>query len=94
MSEKIVAGAHKGVATAPSTTVTLFPATMMVPPTNDPMSIFVDGMLIPGVYKTQNLYWETYLEIVEHSKELCCRPAAVLSPQDALVNLDGLLTFE
>ena len=67
---------------------------MMVPPTDDPMSIFVDGKLIPGVYKIQNLYCETYLEIVEHSKELCCRPAAALSPQDALVNLDVLLILE
>ena len=67
---------------------------MKVSPTNDPMSIFVDGKLIPGVYKIQNLYWETYLEIVEYSKELCCRPTTVLSPQDALVNLDGLLILE
>ena len=54
-------------------------------PNDDAMSIFVDGKLKPGTYKIQNLASQTYLEIIEHSKELCCRPATVLAPTDALV---------
>jgi hypothetical protein len=77
-----------------SSTVTLVFAAMNVSPPDDPMSIFADGKLRSGVYRIQNLYCQTYLEILEHSKELCCRPATALSPQDALVNLDVLLIFE
>lgn len=51
------------------------------------MSIFADGKLKPGTYKVQNLCSETYLEVLESSKELCCRPATVLSANDALVGL-------
>ena len=58
---------------------------MLVPAPNDPMSMFVNGKLKPGVYRVQNLTGHTFLEILEDSKEVCCRPAAVLSPQDALV---------
>jgi len=58
---------------------------MLTPPTDDPMSIFVDGKLKSGTYKVQNLASETYLEVLDHSKELCCRTAAVLTPKDALV---------
>lgn len=64
---------------------TPFPAVMPPSPKDDPMSIFVDGRLKPGRYKVQNLASQTYLEILEHSKELCCRPATVLSSKDALV---------
>jgi len=67
----------------PSTTP--FPAAMLVCTPDDPMSIFTDGNLQPGIYKVQNLASQTYLEIQEHSRGLCCRPATVLSPQDALV---------
>jgi hypothetical protein len=77
-----------------SSTVTLVLAAMNVSPPDDPMSIFVDGRLKSGVYKIQNLYHQMYLEILEHSKELCCRPATALSPQDALVHLDIILVFE
>ena len=62
-----------------------FPPTMHLTPTDDPMSIFVGGKLKPGRYKVQNLASQTYLEVLEPSKELCCRPASVLSPEDALV---------
>jgi hypothetical protein len=61
------------------------PAAMYTSPTNDPMSIFVGGNLKPGTYKIQNLASRAYLEIQEHSRELVCRPDAVLGPQDALV---------
>ena len=67
---------------------------MYLPPINDPMSIFVDGKLKPGTYKVQNLASQTYLEILERSKELCCRPATVLTPEDALVIQNILLAFE
>jgi len=48
------------------------------------MSMFVNGKLKAGKYKVQNLTGQTYLEILEDSRELCCRPGAVLSSQDAL----------
>jgi hypothetical protein len=58
---------------------------MSIPPTDDPMSIFVNGNLKPGKYKVQNLKGQTFLEILEHSKGLCCRPDTVLRPEDAVV---------
>ena len=73
---------------------TPFPPVMPLSPINDVMSIFVDGKLKPGTYKVQNLASQTYLEILEHSKELCCRPATVLTPEDALVIRNILLAFE
>ncbi|KAF9781833.1 hypothetical protein BJ322DRAFT_1078655 [Thelephora terrestris] len=48
-------------------------------------SNFQDGDLRPGVYRIQNLYSETYLDIHEHSKELCCRPFRDLEPTRGLV---------
>jgi len=81
-----VGGTYKRCAAAQSeSTATPFPAIMLPPPPDDPMSIFVDGKLKPGTYKVQNLAGQTYLEVEEYSKELCCRPATVLAPQDALV---------
>ena len=62
-----------------------FTATMLAPPPYDPMSMFVNGKLRPGVYQVQHLVGQTFLEILQDSKEVCCRPAAILSPQDALV---------
>ena len=46
--------------------------------TNDFASIFKDGKLRPGIYKIQNVYSKTYVDIREHAKELCGRPDAVL----------------
>ncbi|KAF9648157.1 hypothetical protein BDM02DRAFT_2342502 [Thelephora ganbajun] len=43
--------------------------------TSDSSSIFKDGKLKPGIYKIQNVYTETYLDIEVHSREMCCRPA-------------------
>ena len=65
---------------------TRLPTVMHLTPTNDPMSIFVDGKLKPGSYKVQNLASKTYLEVLKHSDELCCRPGTVLTPNDAVVN--------
>jgi len=61
---------------------------------NAPMSIFEGRKLKPGVYKVQNFRCQTYLDILEGSNDLCCRPATALSPQDALVSLDVLLVSE
>ena len=46
--------------------------------TDDSVSIFKDGKLRPGVYKIQNIVGQTYVDIREHARELCCRPATVL----------------
>ena len=53
--------------------------------TGDFQSIFEDGKLKPGIYKIQNLYSQTYMEIHEHSREVCCRPAASLEEGRGLV---------
>jgi hypothetical protein len=45
---------------------------------NDSVSIFEDGKLRPGIYKIQNIVGQTYVDIREHNKELCGRPATVL----------------
>ena len=51
---------------------------MVLTSTEDPGSILKDGKLKPGVYKIQNIVGQTYVDIREHAKELCCRPATVL----------------
>jgi len=38
-------------------------------------SIFKDGKLKPGIYKIQNIFSETFLDIEVYPRELCCRPA-------------------
>ena len=53
--------------------------------TSDSLSIFEDGKLNPGIYKIQNLYGQTYMDIHEHSREVCCRPATVLAEGRGLV---------
>ena len=53
--------------------------------TSDSSSIFKDGKLKPGIYKIQNLYGQTYMDIHEHSREVCCRPATVLVEGRGLV---------
>lgn len=56
--------------------------------TRTPPSIFERcGTLKPGVYKIQNLYAETYLDIHEHSGGVCCRPFNDLEPGKGLVRL-------
>ena len=52
---------------------------------NEPSSIFEDGKLKPGIYKIQNLYSQTYLDIHEHSKATCGRPAENLEEGRGLV---------
>jgi len=48
---------------------------MTVNSTSDSASIFKDGKLKSGIYKIQNIYAETFLDIEVHSREVCCRPA-------------------
>jgi hypothetical protein len=40
--------------------------------------VFRDGKLRPGIYKIQNIVGQTYVDIREHAKELCGRPATLL----------------
>ena len=62
-------------------------------PADDPAPIFQDGRLRPGVYKIQNLKSETYLDVIQHSKELCCRPARDLEDGKGLVRLSLTSAF-
>ena len=59
---------------------------MTLDSTND-FPIFNDGKLKPGIYKIQNLLSETYLDIHQHSKKICCRPAKDLEDGRGLVRL-------
>lgn len=45
---------------------------------NDSVPIFKNGKLEPGIYKIQNIVGQTYLDMREHTRELCCRPATLL----------------
>lgn len=54
----------------------------------DPPSIFEGGRLNPGVYKIQNIYTETFLDIEVHSREVCCRPAHDLGEGRGIVRQD------
>ena len=54
---------------------------------NSSSSILERGKLKPGIYKIQNLYSQTYLDIHEHSREVCCRPAKNLGQGKGLVRL-------
>ena len=56
-------------------------------PTSGPPSVFEDGRLKPGTYKIQNFQSETYLDVLQHSEELCCRPAQDLEDGKGLVCL-------
>ena len=55
-------------------------------PRRGPPAIFEGEKLKPGVYKIQNLYAETFLDIHLHSMEVCCRPAKDLEDGKGLVN--------
>ncbi|KAF9781762.1 hypothetical protein BJ322DRAFT_243167 [Thelephora terrestris] len=45
---------------------------------NDAVPIFKAGKLRPGIYKIQNIVSQTYVDMRESPKELCCRPATLL----------------
>ena len=40
--------------------------------------IFESGKLMPGVYRIQNIVGQTYVDTLEHTKELCCQPSTLL----------------
>jgi len=52
---------------------------------NSSSSILKDGKLKPGIYKIQNLYTRTYMDIHDHLREVCCRPATALEDGMGLV---------
>ena len=65
--------------------VVVLSLTMTLDSPSDSVSIFENGKLKPGIYKIQNLYSQTYLDIHEYSRELCCRPAQNLEEGRGLV---------
>ena len=58
---------------------------MITTSVDDSSSIFRDGKLKPGIYKIQNLYAQTYVDIHEHSRDACCRLTASLGEGRGLV---------
>ena len=48
-------------------------------------SIFKDGKLKSGIYKIQNIQFETYVDIEVHTREICCCPANDLGEGRGLV---------
>jgi len=47
--------------------------------------IFENGKLKAGTYKIQNLHTGGYVDIHEHSREMCCRPAQELQEGRGIV---------
>jgi hypothetical protein len=64
----------------------LAPPTMGFNSTSSSSSILKDGELKPGIYKIQNIYTETFLDIHVHSREVCCRPVKDLGEGRGLVS--------
>ena len=48
-------------------------------------SIFEGEKLKAGIYKIQNIYTETFLDIEVHSRGVCCRPAKDLGEGRGIV---------
>jgi hypothetical protein len=55
--------------------------------TDDLLSIFKDGKPKPGTYQIQNLTGQTYMDVQEDSREVCCRPTTALGEGRGLVRL-------
>ena len=55
--------------------------------TNNSSSIFNNGRLRPGIYKIQNLFSETYLDVHQHSGVVCCRPVRDIEDGRGLVRI-------
>ena len=51
---------------------------------SDPVSIFEGGRLALRTSKIQNLYDKPYVDIQEHSKEVCHQPVAALEEKGQL----------
>jgi len=64
--------------------IVTFVLTMTSNYTGDSHSIF-KYELKPGIYKIQNLFSQTYMDIHEHTREVCCRPATALAEGNGLV---------
>jgi len=47
--------------------------------------IFENGKLKAGIYKIQNLYTQGYVDVHEHSREMCCRPVQELQEGRGIV---------
>ena len=47
--------------------------------------IFENGKLKAGTYKIQNLHSESYVDIHERSREMCCRPVHELQEGRGIV---------
>jgi len=65
---------------------TLVSLIMTLHSTSDSSSIFKDGKLKPGIYKIQNIYSETYLDVKVSTREMCCRPVQDLAEGRGLVS--------
>lgn len=74
------------ITTRPPRAAHVLVLTMTSNSTGDSLSIF-RYELKPGIYKIQNLFSQTYMDIHEHTKEVCCRPAANLGEGKGLVGL-------
>ena len=57
-------------------------------------SILTDGKLKPGIYRIQNLVGQTFVEMQEGPRQLCCRTEAALSSQAGLVRSAEALIAE
>lgn len=55
--------------------------------TKDPLSLFQDGKLKPGIYKIKNVLTQTFVDIEEHSRRACSRPSKDLEEGNGLVGL-------
>ena len=55
--------------------------------TSDSSSIFKDGKLKPGIYKIKSLSSQTFMDIHEHTRTVCCRPTTLLGEGMGLVCL-------
>ena len=62
--------------------LTLF---IMQHPISAPPSILQDGKLKPGIYKIQNVYTETFLDLELNARTVCARPAHNLEEGRGLV---------
>ena len=66
---------------------------MTVTSTNDSVSIFKDEKLKPGIYRIQNIVGQTYVDIREHTRELCGRPTTVLEGKGPVSSRPNLFSI-
>jgi len=57
-------------------------------------SILKNGKLKPGIYQIQNLVGQTFVEMKEDVRQLCCRPAAALLSGDGFVRSLGFMILK